>query len=113
MFPEETDWNGVASPRRHRFRKLFELTVERELGERIRADGAEAVAMWSALANVEWHHAGGGVVSYSFRSAGDLVAWLREDGDYLDWYCSGEPGLVSVAIAETLAMQGWTPSLLP
>lgn len=98
----------MASLRRYRYRKMFQLTVERDLGERIRSDGALAVAMWSALANMEWHHADGAVVSYSFRAAGDFVAWLWEDGDYLDWYCSGEPGVVAEAIAETLAKHGWT-----
>jgi hypothetical protein len=89
IFVERDDMVGVSSSRAGRWKKQFELTVDRVLGDRIRADGAYAIAMWSALANVEWHGPEDVSVSYSFRTAGDLVAWVREEGDYLDWYCAG------------------------
>lgn len=37
--------------------------------------------MWPILTNKTW--------SCSWRSAGGIVADMREEGDYIDWYCSG------------------------
>lgn len=108
MFSEREDWEGVVSLRRQKGPKMFELTVERLLGEQVRADGARAVELWSSLANVEWRGPDDAVVTYSFRSAGDLIAWVREDGCYLDWYCSGPVGVVSRWISDALAAEGWT-----
>lgn len=108
MFLGYDDWKDVESTRRRKSHKAFELALERLLGERIRADGACAVEMWSALANVGWHASDGDIVSYSFREAGDLVAWLREEGDYMDWYCSGDVGVVAPWIGDALAAEGWS-----
>ena len=38
-------------------------------------------AVWPMLKNDTW--------SVSWRGAGRLVAELRDQGDYMDWYCSG------------------------
>lgn len=108
MFFEREDWEGVASPRRLKSHKAFEMMIERVLGERIRTDGALAVDLWSALANIEWHGPDDAVVRYSFRSAGDLIAWVREDGCYLDGYCSGPAEVVAPWINDALATEGWT-----
>lgn len=41
--------------------------------------------VWPVLSNQTW--------SCSWRSAGGIVADLRGQGDYIDWYCSGMGGL--------------------
>ena len=68
------------------------------------------------LKNQRWH--------CSWRSAGGIVADLRQDGDYLDWYCSGmgdglgngdssgekgyaDEGTVAQEIAQDLVAIGW------
>ncbi len=112
IFVERDDMVGVSSSRAGRWKKQFELTVDRVLGDRIRADGAYAIAMWSALANVEWHGPEDVSVSYSFRTAGDLVAWVREEGDYLDWYCAGPVAVVAPWIEEGLGQEGWFPHIV-
>ena len=108
MFLGYNDWKGVESTRQCKSHKAFELTLERLLGERIQTDGACGVEMWSALANVDWHAPDGDIISCSFREAGDLVAWLREEGDYMDWYCSGDVGVVAPWIGDGLAVEGWS-----
>lgn len=98
----------VPSSRVFRHRKMLELTVDRLLGDQIRADGAAAIDLWCALANNEWIAPDGGIVRYTLRAAGGMVAWIREEGDYIDWYCSGESGRVAPWIETALAKEGWT-----
>ena len=88
MFPffDKSDFAGVPSQRSKRPIKEFEAAIDRAIGELVRADGACGVDLWSALANVRWHASNGAVVSYSFREAATLVAWVREEGDYILWY---------------------------
>jgi hypothetical protein len=45
--------------------------------------------IYAALCNNKFKNKSGTVWSCSWRSAGGLVAGIREEGDYLDWYCSG------------------------
>jgi hypothetical protein len=40
--------------------------------------------VWPRLKNEYW--------SCSWRSAGGLISRLRNEGDYMDWYCSGIGG---------------------
>jgi hypothetical protein len=70
--------------------------------------GAE---LWSAMANVRWEHISGHDASYSFRAAGDLIAAVRGEGDYVDWYCSGECEQVSERVADGMAREGWRPTV--
>lgn len=97
----------TASSRCFQDRKRFELTVDRVLGDRIRSDSSAAQAMWSSLANIEWAHYDGAEASYGLREAGAMVAWIREEGDYLDWYCSGPTDIVAPWIDDALHIEGW------
>lgn len=108
MFTDREELEGVATSGVRHDSKQFELAVERALGGRVRADGGAAIDLWSALANIAWHGPDGECVSYSFRAAGDLVAWVREEGHYIDWYCSGPWGVVAPWIEEGLAAENWS-----
>lgn len=70
--------------------------------------------VWPRLENKTW--------GCSWRHAGGIVAHMREEGDYIDWYCSGiqgEPdndwvdlghvpeGTVTDQIREDLFRLGW------
>jgi hypothetical protein len=93
--------------------EAFEKALRDGLGDRIKDDEV-AKEVWSALANVDWYHpqthqhAG-----YSFRAAGGLIAELRGEGDYMDWYCCGPYAVVSDLIARTLKKQGWIGDAMP
>jgi len=91
----------------------LEAAVERALGARLRSDEAVCRAMWSALANIDWTHADGSTVGYTFRGAGHLVAEIRGEGNYMDWYCSGPYATVSEEIEAAMAREGWTHRLMP
>jgi len=54
--------------------------------------------VWPVLKNETW--------SASWRSAGGIVADMRGEGDYMDWYCSGIQGIMTEAeLAEMTAEQ--------
>ena len=107
-FFSRTDFQGQPSSRAYRPSKAFEAVLDRLLGEQVRADGACGVDLWCALTNTRWFGPDGVEVSYGFRRAGHAVAWVREEGDDLTWYCSGEPGQVAQWIEEVLAGAGWS-----
>lgn len=77
--------------------------------------------VYAALCNVAWvpdaHEAqayvearGDGVCAWSWRAAGGYVADLRDRGEtYLDFYCSGNEGVVSDAVREAMASVGYRP----
>ena len=108
IFPffDQADFAGVPSQRLLRPKKNFEATIDRAVGEQVRADGACGVELWSALAGIHWHSADGAVVSYTSRQAAELVAWVREEGDALLWYCSGPIGDVASWISAAWLQKG-------
>ena len=87
----------------------FEAAVEHVLGERLRRAADTCCALWAALANVRWEQTDGDTAGFTYRAAGDLVAAMRGEGDYLDWYCSAQAGVVRPDIAEAMAREGWRP----
>ena len=89
-------------------RGCFERTVSRSLTEWIKECDDHAALFWGSLANVIWISPDGDKLLYSYRAAGDLVATLLEEGNYLQWYCSSESGRVHQTVADVLAAAGWT-----
>lgn len=87
--------------------EAFEQALERAMGPDIRKQTVVAEQVWSALANIVWRHGNKHEVSYSFRDAGDLIAEIRGEGDYLDWYCCAEAGTVSKLVSQAMEKEGW------
>jgi hypothetical protein len=55
--------------------------------------------VWPRLKNEYW--------SCSWRSAGGLIARLRNEGDYMDWYCSGIGG--GLGNGDETGVKGYVP----
>ena len=96
--------------------------------EKVRASDTYAQNLYAAMCNRAWQeHAvwpilQGETWSCSWRYAGGIVARLRGEGDYMDWYCSGirdaedharegtvTEGVVTPEIEKDLAALGWRP----
>ena len=92
------------------------------------ADEVYAQNLYAAFCNMRWIVSNSYEIlkdeywSCSWRSAGGLIADIRNNGeDYMDWYCSGMgafegphegyvgEGVVTVEIKEDLGKLGWIP----
>ena len=45
--------------------------------------------------------------SCSWRLSGDIVATLRAEGNYMDWYCSGGEDFVDEQVLAEIRGLGW------
>jgi hypothetical protein len=69
-----------------------------DLVAKVRGDEVYAQNLYAAMCNQEWQYQDvwtlltGKTWGCSWRSAGGIVADIRGEGDYLDWYCSGMTG---------------------
>lgn len=67
-----------------------------------------AMLLYSALCNTLWRHKGAGTEWHcSWRHAGSIVADLRGEGSYLDWYCSMSEGFVDEQVLAEIGALGW------
>lgn len=89
-----------------------ELANSTEICEKV-LDDEYAKDLYRALCNMQWMKREVMPVlrnelwRASWRCAGAVVADLRQEGDYLNWYCSGREGTVTEEIQEDLARLGW------
>jgi len=106
------------------------------LTEKVRGDEGYAQNLYAAMCNQAWQYQDVWTVltdkiwSCSWRTAAAIVADIRGEGDYMDWYCSGmmkshpdddlvggaesiqnyvPEGTVTDEIREDLAKLGWHP----
>lgn len=63
--------------------------------------------LYAAMCNNEFKK-GDKIWSCSWRHAGGIVANLREEGDYINWYCSGNESVVTDEIRKDIEEFGWT-----
>jgi hypothetical protein len=67
-----------------------------------------AVLLYGALCNTTWRHKATGATWHcSWRGAGGIVAELRGEGCYMDWYCSSGEGLVDEQVLAEIDTLGW------
>jgi len=92
-----------------------ELANSTFICEKVLTDEDYAADLYRALSNMQWRKRElmpllrNELWSASWRTAGGIVADLRQEGDYLDWYCTGGEGTVSEEIRKDLYNLGWEP----
>jgi len=73
----------------------YDLCQSRAIVARVRASRVYAQNLYAALCNRKWQEQQIFEIlsdrkwSCTWRTAGSIVADVRGEGDYLDWYCSG------------------------
>jgi hypothetical protein len=109
----------------------YDLRSTEWICNKAKASDTYAQNIYAALCNQDWQKnevwplLKGETYSCSWRYAGGIVADMREQGDYIDWYCSGirgeqgidyEPpltfvseGTVTEEIREDFFKLGWIP----
>ena len=95
--------------------EAYELAL-RTLSERVRTDDTFAHDLYGALCNMRWRRRDADTepVSMSWRYAGGVVAHLAcKGGCYLDYYCSGNEGMVSANVRDAFDALGWIPDPWP
>ena len=76
----------------------YDLRTTEWIVEKAKSDKAYAQHLYAAMCNNEfqrnevWPILSGKKWSCSWRYAGAVVSNMREQGDYMDWYCSGIQG---------------------
>ncbi len=77
----------------------YDLLTTDWILEKARASEPYAQNIYAALCNMQWCKAEMWPTlkeqywSCSWRYAGGIVADMRQEGDYIDWYCSGMGGI--------------------
>ena len=73
----------------------YDLLTTEWILHKVRASESYAQNLYAALCNNDftklepWPILNGKTWSCSWRYAGGIIADMREQGDYVDWYCSG------------------------
>ena len=89
------DANRIHDPDWQKNNMEYDLRASKELCDKVKASDAYAQNLYAAMCNMTWQsrefwqEMKGEVWSASWRSSGGIVADMREQGDYIDWYCSG------------------------
>jgi hypothetical protein len=95
-----------------------------DLVAKVRGDDVYAQNLYAAMCNQDWQYQDVWTLltdktwSCSWRGAGAIVADIRGEGDYLDWYCSGigssnsskeyvSESIVTDEIKDDLLKLGW------
>jgi hypothetical protein len=87
--------NKIHDPAWQKNNMEYDLRSSKEMCDKVKASDNYAQNLYAAMCNMEWRkrelwpemkEENWGC---SWRSAGGIIADMREQGDYIDWYCSG------------------------
>jgi len=126
----DQDQIKLSDPKWQKDNLEYDLRSNKWICDKTKSTKTYAQNLYAALCNQEWQHNDvwprlkDKRWSCSWRYAGGIVAHMREEGDYIDWYCSGiqgEPdadwvdlghvpeGTVTDEICADLFRLGWIP----
>jgi hypothetical protein len=121
----EKDDENMINPEWQKDNMEYDLRSTDWILEKVRASKVYAQNLYAAICNNDFQKLDVMPIlknqtwSASWRSAGGIVANMRQEGDYIDWYCSGirdidaEPNgyvsemVVTDEIREDLKQLGW------
>ena len=94
----EQDAANLADPAWQKDNMEYDLRSTNWICDKVKASDSYAQNLYAAMCNIQfvknevWPLLRGQRWSASWRHAGGIVADMREEGDYIDWYCSGIRG---------------------
>ena len=127
---QQQDAENLADPNWQKDNMEYDLRSTKWICDRVKSNKTYAQNLYAAMCNQQfvknevWPLLKDQRWSASWRHAGGIVADMREEGDYIDWYCSGiqgEPdadwvdlghvpeGTVTDEIRRDLYKLGWIP----
>jgi hypothetical protein len=127
----EQDEANLINPEWQKDNMEYDLRSTEWILAKVRASDTYAQNLYAAMCNMQfiknevWPVLKDQRWSCSWRHAGGIIADMQEKGDYIDWYCSGigggltmedgkprgyvPEGVVTEEIREDLRKLGWTP----
>jgi hypothetical protein len=130
---KEQDEANLVDPEWQKDKMEYDLRSSEWMCDKVRSSDAYAQNLYAAMCNMQFQKLDVMPIlkdqrwSCSWRSAGGIVADMREQGDYIDWYCSGigneglgngdingdkgyvPEGTVTEEIQMDLKVLGWLP----
>jgi hypothetical protein len=123
---------NLADPAWQKNNMEYDLRSSKELCDKAKTSDTYAQNLYAAMCNMTWQsrefwqEMKGETWSCSWRHSGGIVADMREEGDYINWYCSGigsglgngdedgvkgyvPEGVVTEEIESDLNRLGWRP----
>ncbi len=95
----EDDKNKFNDPESRKNNMEYDLLTTDWILEKVRSSKSYAQNLYAALCNMQWRkrelwpELKEQNWSCSWRYAGGIIADMRQEGDYIDWYCSGMGGV--------------------
>jgi len=92
---QEQDEANLADPAWQKDNMEYDLRSTKWICNKVKASDSYAQNLYAAMCNMQfvknavWPLLRDQRWSASWRHAGGIVADMREEGDYIDWYCSG------------------------
>ena len=99
MWDDATEQDSVWAEQEHKNDLEYDLRTTDWILEKVRTRDDYAQNLYAAMCNMRWQsrefwqELKGDTWSCSWRSSGGIIANMRQEGDYIDWYCSGMGGL--------------------
>ena len=96
----EQDAANLADPAWQKDNMEYDLRSTNWICDKVKASDNYAQNLYAAMCNMQfvknevWPLLRDQRWSASWRHAGGIVADMREEGDYIDWYCSGIGGMM-------------------
>jgi len=92
---KQLDEERIQDPDWQKNNMQYDLRSSKELCDKVKKYDNYAQNLYAAMCNMTWQRREfwqelkGETWSCSWRSSGGIIADMREQGDYIDWYCSG------------------------